>query len=128
MSEPIRVIKGDQPKKFVILENIKPDDTTGLKELDAAPDETQLMTDVEIEARDTMVKAARDKVRELPQKVLAEARAKTASNDLDGAGELYVLYLNCTPATPTTERNEAARFLNTNFNIRNTVNLRASDQ
>jgi hypothetical protein len=128
LSEPIRVIKGDQPKKFVILENIKPDDTTGLKELDAAPDETQLMTDVEIEARDTMVKAARDKVRELPQKVLAEARAKTASNDLDGAGELYVLYLNCTPSSPTTERNEAARFLNTNFNIRNTVNLRASDQ
>ena len=42
LGEPIRVIKGDQPKKFVILENIKPDDTAGLKELDAAPDETQL--------------------------------------------------------------------------------------
>ncbi len=128
LGEPIRVIKGDQPKKFVILENIKPDDTAGLKELDAAPDETQLMTDVEIEARDTMVKAARDKVQELPQKILAQARAKTASNDLDGAGELYVLYLNCTPSTPTVERSEAARFLNTNFNIRNTVNLRASTQ
>jgi len=99
-----------------------------LKELDAAPDETQLMTDVEIEARDSMVKAARDKVQELPQKILAQARAKTASNDLDGAGELYVLYLNCTPSTSTTERSEAARFLNTNFNIRNTVNLRASTQ
>ncbi len=128
LGEPIHVIKGDQPKKYVILENIKPDDTAGLKELDAAPDETQLMTDVEIEARDSMVKAARDKVQELPQRILAEARAKTASNDLDGAGELYVLYLNCTPSTPTTERNEAARFLNTNFNIRNTVNLRASAQ
>ena len=129
LGEPIRVIKGDQPKHFVILENLKPDDTTGLKEKDAEPDETQLMTDVEIEARDTMVKAARDKVQELPQKILAQARAKTAANDLDDAGELYVLYLNCTPAAPTTpERSEAAHFLATNFNIRNTLNLRASAQ
>jgi len=128
LDEPIRVIKGDKPKKFVILENIKPDDTTGLKEVDSQPDETQLMTDVEIEARDAMVKAARDKVLELPQKILTQARAKTANNDLDGAGELYVLYLNCTAATPTPERSEAAHFLNTNFNIRHTLNLRASAQ
>ena len=128
LDEPIRVIKGDKPKKFVILDNIKPDDTTGLKELDSQPDETQLMTDVEIEARDTMVKAARDKVQELPQKILAQARARTANNDLDGAGELYVLYLNCTPAIQTPERSEAAHFLNTNFNIRHTINLRASTQ
>jgi hypothetical protein len=128
LDQPIRVIKGDKPRKFVILENIKPDDTTGLKEIDSQPDETQLMTDVEIEARDAMVKAARDKVLELPQKILALARAKTANNDLDGAGELYVLYLNCTAATPTPERSEAAHFLNTNFNIRNTLNLRASAQ
>jgi hypothetical protein len=128
LGEPIRVIKGDKPKKYIILENLKPDDTTGLKEIDAQPDETQLMTDVEIEARDTMVKAARDKVLELPEKILAQARAKTANNDLDGAGELYVLYLNCTASTPTPERSEAAHFLNTNFNIRNTLNLRASAQ
>ena len=128
VGEPIRVIKGDQPRKFVILENIKPDDTEGIKEIDAQPDETQLMNDVEIEARDTMVKAARDKVQELPEKILAQARAKAASNDLDGAGESYVLYLNCTVAAATPERGEAIRFLNDNFNIRNTVNLRASAQ
>jgi hypothetical protein len=128
VGEPIHVVKGDQPKKFVILENIKPDDTQGIKEIDSQPDETQLMTDVEIEARDTMVKAARDRVQELPLKILAQARAKAASNDLDGAGEAYVLYLNCTAATATPERAEAIRFLNDNFNIRNTVNLRAAAQ
>jgi hypothetical protein len=128
VGEPIHVIKGDQPRKFVILENIKPDDTQGIKEIDSQPDETQLMTDVEIEARDTMVKAARDKVQELPDKILAQARAKATSNDLDGAGESYVLYLNCTPAASTPDRIEAVRFLNDNFNIRNTVNLRASAQ
>lgn len=128
LGEPSHVIKGDKAKAFTILDNIKPDDTAGLKEKDAAPDEVQLMTDVEIEARDTMVKAARDRVQELPQKILTQARALVASNDLDGAGEAYVLYLNCTPATPTNERVEAARFLSDNFNIRNTLNLRAAVQ
>lgn len=126
LGEPIRVVKGDQPKHFVILENIKPDDTKGLKEIDVMPDETQLMTDVEIEARDAMVKAARDRVQELPQKILATARNKAASNDLDGAAEQYVLYLNCTPAEPTKERVEAARFLSDSFNLRNTLTLRAA--
>jgi hypothetical protein len=128
LGEPSHVIKGDKAKTFTILDNIKPDDTAGLKEKDAAPDEVQLMTDVEIEARDTMVKAARDRVQELPQKILTQARALVASNDLDGAGEAYVLYLNCTPAAATTERAEASRFLSDNFNIRNTLNLRATAQ
>jgi hypothetical protein len=128
VGDPIHVIKGDQPKKFVILDNIKPEDTKGVKAIDAPPDEVQMMTDVEIEARDTMVKAARDKVQGLPQRILAQARDKATSNDLEGAGELYVLYLNCTPATSTPERTEAAKFLYDNFNIRNTVNLRASAQ
>ena len=128
LGAPSHVMKGDQPKKFTILQNIKPDDTMSVKAIDAQPDETQLMTDVEIEARDTMVKAARDRVQELPQKILAQARALVASNDLDDAGEQYVLYLNCTPAAATTERAEAARFLSDNFNIRNTLNLRAAAQ
>ena len=126
LGEPIRVMRGDKPRKFTILDNIKPDDTKGLKEIDAAPDETQLMTDIEIEARDAMVKEARDRVKELPEKVLAQARGKAASNDMDGAGEAYVLYLNCTPAEATPARVEAIKFLSENFNIRNTVNLRAA--
>jgi hypothetical protein len=51
-----------------------------------------------------------------------------ASNDLDGAAEAYVLYLNCTPAATTTERIEATHFLSENFNIRNTSDLRAFAQ
>jgi hypothetical protein len=125
LGDPIHVLKGDQPKKFVILENVKPEDTKGVKQIDAPPDELQLMSDVEIEARDTMVKAALDKVQQLPLMVLTQARTKTANSDLEGAAELYVLYLNCTPATPTPERAEAAKFLADNFNIRNTVSLRA---
>jgi hypothetical protein len=128
VGDPIKVIKGEKPRKFVILDNIKPDDTQGLKEIDTQPDEQQLMTDVEIEARDAIVAAARERVLELPKRIIAQARSKVASNDLEGAAESYVLYLNCTPAEPTPERTEAVFFLNKNFNIRNTLNLRASAQ
>ena len=128
VGDPIHVIKGEKPKHFVILENIKPDDTEGIKEIDASPDETQLMTDVEIEARDAIVKAAGERVRDLPQKILSLARSRAAANDVDGAGESYVLYLNCTTAAPTSERTEATNYLNVNFNIRNTHNLHASAQ
>jgi hypothetical protein len=86
------------------------------------------MTDVEIEARDAIVAAARERVLELPKRIIAQARSKVASNDLEGAAESYVLYLNCTPADTTPERTEAIFFLNKNFNIRNTLNLRASAQ
>jgi hypothetical protein len=125
IGEPFDVVKGEEPKKFIILDQIKADDTQGIKEIDTMPDENQLMTDVEIDARDTIVKAARDKVQELPKKILAQARDKAANNDLDGAGESYILYLNCTPAGSSPERLEAIRFLSDKFNIRNTGDLRA---
>jgi hypothetical protein len=128
VSEPITVTKGEKPRKFTVLDNIKPDDTQGLKEIDTMPDETQLMTDVEIEARDAMVKAARERVLQLPSIIIARARNKAASNDVDAAGEAYILYLNCTPAGNTPERTEAIQFLDKNFNLRNTLNLRASAQ
>jgi hypothetical protein len=67
-------------------------------------------------------------VQALPQKILTQARAKAASNDLDGAGELYVLYLNCTPAKESPERGEAARFLLANFNLRHAGELSAAVQ
>jgi azurin len=128
VGEPIHVIKGKEPKTFIILDDIKPDDTMGVKQIDTEPNQIQLMTDVEIDARDTIVKAALDRVKELPKKIIAQARDKVANNDLDGAAEAYVLYLNCTPAAATPERLEATRFLSENFNIRNTSDLRATAQ
>ena len=77
------------------------------------------MIDAEMEARDTAVKEAQGAVRTLPQKILEQARAHVANSDADGAAEAYVLYLNCTPAEATPEREEAQRFLKDNFDIRN---------
>jgi hypothetical protein len=84
--------------------------------------------DVEIDARDTMVKAAQEQVQALPLKILSEARTKAAGNDLEGAAELYVLYLNSTSAKETPERREAALFLSQNFNLRHAGELSASMQ
>jgi Skp family chaperone for outer membrane proteins len=105
-------------KTFVILENVKPEDTEGIKAQGAPPDEIQFLTDVEIEARDTLIKAVREKVSGLPPKILEQARKRAADGDLDGAAESYILYLNSTAETQTPERGEARRFLQTQFNMR----------
>ncbi len=116
------------PKKFTILENIKPDDTEGVREKDARPDEAQLMTDVEIGARDELVKLVYDRVAGLPNKICTIARSRLKAEDLDGAAEFYILYLNSTTDTETPERTEAIRFLNQNYNLRHSKSLSATVQ
>jgi len=97
---------------------VKPEDTEGVKTEGTAPDEIQFLADVEIEARDTLIKAVTEKVSGLPAKVLAQARKRAADGDLDGAAESYILYLNSSPDTKTSERDEARRFLQSQFNLR----------
>jgi len=108
-------------KTYVILENVKPEDTEGVKAEGTAPDEIQFLADVEIEARDTLIKAVKDKVSGLPPKIFEQARKRAADGDLDGAAESYILYLNSTAETQTAERAEAIRFLHTQFNIRQVI-------
>jgi tetratricopeptide (TPR) repeat protein len=115
---PAMPITRSAEKTFVILENVKPEDTEGIKAEGTAPDEIQFLTDVEIEARDTLIKAVTEKVSGLPPKTLEQARKRSADGDLDGAAESYILYLNSTPDSQTPEREEAKRFLQTQFNLR----------
>jgi len=121
-------VKKEVLKKFTVLEGIKPDDTDGVKDVDAPPDEQQLMIDVEIAARDELVKLAIQRVADLPAKILAQARAKVKSEDSDAAAEAYILYLNSTLPKETAERTEAIKFLVQNYNIRGAGNLSASTQ
>jgi hypothetical protein len=115
---PINVKEG-KVRRFVVVEGFKAEDTEGIKEQDAKPDEEQLMIEAETEARDTAVKQAQGAVQSLPQKILEQARAHVANSDADAAAEAYVLYLNCTPVEATPEREEAQRFLKDNFDVRN---------
>jgi len=112
-------------KVFTVLENVKPEDTEGVKPEGAPPNELQFLTDIEIEGRDTLIKSVKEKVENLPNKILDQARKKAAEGDLDGAAESYILFLNSSSDARSTERNEAKRFLLDQFNIRE-VNLAAS--
>jgi len=65
-------------------------------------------------------------VRSLPQKILTLARKRAQEGDLDGAAEKYILYLNSTPEGQTPERAEAQKFLQEQFNMRQTGTVVAS--
>lgn len=110
-------VKRADQKQYVVLENVKPEDTKNVKQSGTAPDEGQFLTDVEIAARIALIKDVKEKVETLPGKILAQARKRIMDGDTDGTAEAYILYLNSTPDTPTAEREEAKKFLRETFNM-----------
>ncbi len=110
-------IKQENHKAFTVLESVKPEDTEGVKVQNAPPNEAQFMADLEIQARDTLVKAVREQVSKFPQKILQDARTRAQQNDLEGAAAQYILYLNATPDASTPDRDEANKFLHDRFNV-----------
>jgi len=101
----------------VVLQDVKADDTEGITNQGVEPDGAQLLTDLEIDSRNALVKAVREKVAELPAAVLQAARTLAQQADTDGAAELYVLYLNATPQGASPGRDEAVKFLRDQFNL-----------
>lgn len=110
-------IKKQSEKKFTVLENVKPEDTKGVKPTGTLPDENQFLGDVEIDARGDLIKEVKEKVESLPNKILSQARKRFIDGDTDGSAESYILYLNSTPDAKTPERDEAKKFLHDQFNM-----------
>src|ERR1035438_5293902 len=110
-------VKSNAQKQFIVLENVKSEDTKGVKQAGASPDEAQFLTDVEIAARIALIKDVKEKVESLPSKILAQARKRLMDGDTDGTAESYILYLNSTPDAQTAEREEAKKFLREQFNM-----------
>lgn len=110
-------IKKEDEKRFIVLENVKPEDVKNIKQIGAPPDESQFLGDVEIGARGDLIKDVKTKIELLPDKILAQARKKWSDGDTDGTAESYILYLNSTPDAQTPERDEAKKFLREQFNI-----------
>lgn len=104
-------------KSVVVLEDVKPEDTEGITNQGVELDETQFLTDLEIEARNDLVSAVRATASELPVKFLQDARSHAEQGDLDGAAEQYVMYLNSTPDNGSPGREEATKFLHDRFNL-----------
>jgi hypothetical protein len=101
----------------ILLQDVKADDTEGITNQGVEPDGAQFLTDLEIDSRNALVKAVREKVAELPAEVLQAARALAQQGDTDGAAELYVLYLNATPTGVSPGRDEAVKFLHDQFDL-----------
>ena len=110
-------VKRSNQKQFVMLENVNPTDTKGVKQSGSPPDEAQFLGDVEIAARIALIDDVKEKVKSLPGKILAQARKHQMDGDTNGTAEAYILYLNSTPDTPTPEREEAKKFLRDTFNM-----------
>ena len=110
-------IRKEDHKLLVVLDNVKPEDTQGVKKQGTEPDEVQFLTDQEIQARDAMMKAVREKAILLPSRILSEARRRAQQSDFDGAAEEYILYANAVGDSPSQERDEAAKFLHDHFNL-----------
>ncbi|MGA3103472.1 MAG: hypothetical protein ABSD53_03265 [Terriglobales bacterium] len=114
--QPVDVHK-EKHTTTIVLQDVKADDTAGITNQGVEPDGAQLLTDLEIDSRNALVKAVREKVTELPAEVLQAARTLAQQGDSDGAAELYVLYLNATPQTASSGRDEAVKFLRDQFNL-----------
>lgn len=120
VESPVAISK-EASKNFVVLENVKPDDTEGVKSQGTIPDEIQFLTDVENAARDLLIKAVRESVAKFPDKIFEQARKRADNGDPDGAAEFYILYLNSTPREQNTKREQAESFLREQYNIRRTL-------
>jgi hypothetical protein len=111
-------ITREDHKKDVLLEDVKPEDTRGVKSAGAATDPAEFMTELENSARKELIEAVRKRVEELPAKIYQSAGEREKEDDLDGAGESYLRYLHLTREDKSPERAHAKQFLMENFNMR----------
>jgi hypothetical protein len=116
-AEMIPISKEDQ-KKYVVLENVKSEDTKGVKATGTEVDQTEFMSSVESAALDSLITAVRQHVEELPRKMYQKAREREDGEDLDGAGEAYMRFLELSPEVDSPEVKHARQFLLDQFNMK----------
>jgi hypothetical protein len=105
-------------KQYDELQNVKADDTQGVHIQSVIPNDNDFLEAEEIEARDELIQMASEKIKELPAVVFSNANRKADDGDVDGAAELYILYLYSTPPGQTTERVKAQSYLFDHFNFK----------
>ena len=112
------VVDKEDPKQYVTLENVKADDTEGVKLGGTSPNTRELQTALENAARDELVQKVRLKVQDLPRVVFDAGKSREQEENVDGAGEYYLRYLSCTTENGSAERQHAKEFLAEKFNMR----------
>jgi hypothetical protein len=116
MGDAIAVEKQDS-QQVVLIENVKPEDTEGVKMGGTTPNTSEMQTTLENVARSELNEKVLLKVQELPQKIYDNAKSQEQEMNVDGAGEYYLRYLNCTPENGSAERQHAKAFLQQKFNM-----------
>jgi hypothetical protein len=111
------VVEKEDPKQYELVEDVKADDTEGVKLKETTPNIREMQTALENSARDALIEAVRARVLELPRKVYDEAKSREQEENLEDAGEAYLRYLCVTPADKTPERLHAEQFLREQFNF-----------
>jgi hypothetical protein len=114
----VPVAETEPDKQYSILENVKPDDTLGIRVEGVIPNDNDFFEADEYKVRDELIAKAKETVAQLPGLVLTRADRKAQDGDNDGAAELYILYLNSTPVADTPDRLRARKFLAEQFNFR----------
>jgi hypothetical protein len=112
------LIEREDPHQVVLLEDVKPEDTEGVKMGGTTPNTDEMQKALENAAREELKEKVLLKVQELPRKIYESARAKEQEENVDGAGEYYLRYLSCTPEEDSAERRHAKEFLEEKFNMR----------
>ncbi|HUB30562.1 MAG TPA: hypothetical protein VL967_12735 [Terracidiphilus sp.] len=123
----VTVTKENPTTEYSVKNDVKPEDTRGVRKEGQIPNLDDLLEQTQNAARDELIKIATAKVAELPATILASADRKAQLGDNDGAGELYILYINSTPNVSTPERMRASRFLLTTFNFKDVRGTQVAD-
>jgi tetratricopeptide (TPR) repeat protein len=112
------VVEKEDPKQYVMVEDVKADDTEGVKLGGTTPNTRELQTALENAARDELIGKVQLKVRELPREIYDAGKSREQEENEDGAGEYYLRYLSCTTENGSAERRHAKEFLAEKFNMR----------
>ena len=111
------IVQKEDPKQFVLVEDVKADDTEGVKPTGTIPSTMAQQTALENSIRVELIEAVRSKVRDLSRVIYDEAKAKEHDENVDGAAEAYMRFLNCTKEDGSVERQQAIHFLSEQFNM-----------
>ena len=114
--EPVQVTK-EERKQFVVLSDVKSEDSNRIKNQGTVPDREELQNELENTAREELIQKIREKIVELPHKVYDDGQRREHDGYIDDAGEAYMRYLNVAPADQLVEREHAEGFLKEQFNF-----------
>jgi len=111
------IVEKDDHNQFVLIEEVKPEDTNGVKPTGTTPNTRVLQTALENTVRDMLIEKVKARVRVLPHEIYAKAMAREQDQNINGAGEAYLRFLSVTADDGSPERKHAKDFLFDKFNM-----------